>query len=146
DELVIGAIGRERRGDTFGREHTAADRVVYALDARHVDKARRATDQRAAGKGEPRHRLIAALSDGARTIGEPLAALEHRADRRMGLEALEFVEGREIRIVVVEMDDEADRDQIVVVVIEERAAAGPGAERPSEGMLDQPLVVLGRID
>jgi hypothetical protein len=42
----------------------------------------------------------------------------------MGLEALEFLERRQIRIVVVEMHDEADRHQIVVVVIEERAAAG----------------------
>ena len=64
----------------------------------------------------------------------------------MGLEALEFVERRQIRIVVIEMHDEADRHQIVVVVIEERAAAGRIVQRPAERMLDQALLVLGRID
>ena len=130
----------------FGGEHAAAHRVVHALDARHVDEARRAADQRAAGKAQPRHRLIAALGDGARAIGKPLAAFEQRADRRMGLEALEFVERRQIRIVVIEMHDEADRHQIVVVVIEERAAAGRIVQRPAERMLDQALLVLGGID
>ena len=108
----------------LGGQHAAAYRVVDALDARHVDKPGRATDQRAARKGQPRHRLVAALGDGARAIGEPLAALEHGADRRMGLEALELVERRQIRIVVVEMHDEADRDLVVIVMIEEGAAAG----------------------
>ena len=75
-------------------------------------------------KRQARHRLIAALGDGARAVGQPLAAFEQGADRGMGLEALEFVERRQIRIVVIEMHDETDRHQIVVVVIEERAAAG----------------------
>jgi len=42
----------------------------------------------------------------------------------MGLETLEFVEWRQIRIVVIEMHDETDGHQIVVVVVQERAAAG----------------------
>ena len=58
---------------------------------------------------------------------------------RMRLEALEFLERRQIRVGVVEMQDEADRHQIVVEVIEERAAAGGIVERPAEGMLHQPL-------
>src|SRR5262249_47907368 len=53
---------------------------------------------------------------------------------------------RQIRIVVVEMHDKADGDQVVVVVIEERAAAGPVAERPAKGMLYQAFLMLGRID
>ncbi len=64
----------------------------------------------------------------------------------MRLETLELVERRQVWIVVIEMHDKADRDQIVVVMIEERAAAGVGAERPAEGMLDQSLLVLGRFD
>ena len=68
----------------------------------------------------------------ARAVGEPLAALEGVAHQRMGLEALEFLERREIRIFVVEMHDEADRHQVVVEVIEERAAAGAVVERPAE--------------
>ena len=64
----------------------------------------------------------------------------------MGLEALELLERRQIRIFVIEMQHEADRHQIVVEVIEERAAAGFHVERPAEGMLHQPLAMLGRID
>jgi hypothetical protein len=44
------------------------------------------------------------------------------------------------------MHDEADGDQIVVVVIEERAAAGRIVQRPAERMLDQTFAVLGGID
>ncbi len=108
--LVIGAAGSERRRDMLGRQHARQHRVVRALDARHVDEAGRAADQRAAGEGQLRHRLVAALGDGARALGEPLAALEGVADQRMGLEALELLERRQIRVVVVEMHHEADRD------------------------------------
>ena len=54
----------------------------------------------------------------------------------MGLEALELVERRQIGIVVVEMHDEADNDLVVVVMVEERTAAGEIVERPAEGVLD----------
>ena len=49
----------------------------------------------------------------------------------MRLEALEFVVRRQMRILVVEVHDEADRDQIVAEVIDERAAAGARVERPA---------------
>ena len=103
----------------FGRQHAAADRIVHALDARHIDKARRAANQRAARERQARHRLIAALGDGARAVAEPLATLEQVADRGMGLEALELIERRQVWIVIIEMHDEADRHQIVVIVVEE---------------------------
>src|SRR5205085_4484306 len=60
------------------------------------------------------------------------------------LEALEFLERRQIGIGVVEMNDEADRNQVVVEVIEERAAAGGIIERPAERVLDQPRLMLVR--
>ena len=78
----------------------------------------------------------------ARAIGQALAAFERVADQRMGLEALEFLERRQIRIRVVEVHDEADRHQIVVEVIEERAAAGRIVERPAERVLHQPGLCL----
>ena len=146
DQFVIGTAGGERGRDLFGREHGAAHRVVHALDARHVDKAGRAADQRAARETQPRHRLVAALGDRARAIGEPLATLEQSADRRMGLEALEFIERRQIRIVVIEMHDKADRDLVVIVMIEEWAAAGRIVQRPAERVLDQALLVFCGID
>src|SRR6516165_1902793 len=64
----------------------------------------------------------------------------------MGLETLELIERREIGIIVIEMHDEADRDQVVVVMIKERAAACPVVQRPAEGVLDQAFLMPGRID
>ena len=63
----------------------------------------------------------------------------------MRLEALKLVERRKIRILVVEMDDEADRHQMIAEMIEERAAAGTVAERPADGVLHEPgLEILRR--
>ena len=58
------------------------------------------------------------------------------------LEALEFLEGRNVGVLVVEVQDEADRHLIVFQVIQERATAGVGLQRPSEGVLDQARPVL----
>ncbi len=54
----------------------------------------------------------------------------------MSLEALEFIERRQRRVRIIEVHDEADRDQPVVVMIKERAAARRAAERPAERVLD----------
>ena len=51
--------------------------------------------------------------------------------------ALEFFKWRQIRIGVGEPHDEADRDQIIFHVIQERAAVGVGFERPTGRMHDQ---------
>src|SRR4051812_22153283 len=55
----------------------------------------------------------------------------------MRLEALELVEGRQRRVLVVEMHDEADDRLSVLDVIEERSAAGARIERPSKRMLHE---------
>src|SRR5208283_5917595 len=60
----------------------------------------------------------------------------------MRLEALELVEGRQRRIVVVQMNDEADRNEVLVEVIEEGATAGLAVERPAEGVLHAACVML----
>ena len=80
----------------------------------------------------------------AGAVGDALAALEGVADGGMRLEALELVEGREVGVLVVEVDDEADRHQVVAEVVEERAAAGAVVERPAERVLHEPRPVLLR--
>src|SRR5690554_7703489 len=45
-KLVFLASRTQRRHDRFCREHPALHRGMRALDARHVDEAGRATDQR----------------------------------------------------------------------------------------------------
>src|SRR5262249_38354409 len=119
---------------------------MAALDARHVHETGGAADERAAGEREFRHRLQAAFGQRAGAIGEPPAALESRADRRVGLEPLEFLKWSKIGILVMEVDDKADRNKPVVEVIDKRAAARAVVERPAERMLYQPRAMLPRHD
>ena len=146
DQLVIGAAGRQRGIDVSGGLQRAGHRIVHALDARHVDEARGAADQRAAGEGQPRHRLVAAFGDRARAIGQALGAGKGVADLRVGLEALEFLERVDVGVFIVQMQHEADRDEVIVVVVQERAATGGIVERPAERVLHQTLLVPGGID
>src|SRR5262249_16672044 len=142
----MGTTSLERLRDMLGRQRAGEDRIVAAFDARHVHEPGRAADEGAAREGELRHRLTAAFGERTGTIGETLAPFEGRAHQRVGLEALKFLKRIEIRIGVVEVKHEADRHQIVVEVIEERAAAGSVVERPAEGVLHKTRPVLRRPD
>ena len=64
----------------------------------------------------------------------------------MRLEALHLVERTEMGILVVQPDDEADRDLIVVHVVEEGAAVSLAVQRPADGVQHQSGFVLGRLD
>jgi hypothetical protein len=64
----------------------------------------------------------------------------------MQLESLEFVVRRKVRIRVVQMHDETDGDEVVVEVVNERAATGCRIERPPLAVHDEPLAVLLRLD
>src|SRR5262245_750523 len=55
----------------------------------------------------------------------------------MGLEALELLEWVQIGICIVEVNDKADRHQIVAEMIEKRSTAGAAIERPAERVLYQ---------
>ncbi len=137
-DRLIGRVGRE-----YPRLHG----VVRALDARHVDEAGRAADQGAPREDQTRHGLETALVDGAGAVRDPRAAFEVLADHRMVLQALELVVGRQVRVLVVEVDDEAHGDIVVAEMIEERPAAGLVTERPAQRMLDQarPMLVVGDL-
>ena len=98
------------------------------------------------GNAELRHRLQSAFVDRARAVAEPLAALERRADGRMRLEALELVVRRQVRVLVVEMDDEADATRGA-----RRSGTGTSrrrcrVERPALAVEHEPLLVLVRRD
>ena len=64
----------------------------------------------------------------------------------MRLEALKFLVRREVRIFVVEMHYEADRNEPVVEMVEKRATASAVVERPTKRMLHQTGVMLVRGD
>ena len=104
---------------------------------RGVQEAGVAATSAPPGKTQFRQRLQAAVVDGARAIGKPLAAFDMLADGRMRLLALEFLERAQIRVGVVEADDEANRDQVVLQVIEEAAAIGVVLHRPADGVHDE---------
>src|SRR5262249_22932715 len=145
-KLVADAALAERRRHMLGSQHPGQDRVVRALDARQVDEAGCAADQRPTRKSKLRHRLPASLRDGARPIGDALAALESRPDQRVLLEALKLLERRNVGIAIIQMHHETDDDLPVLEVIEKRAAAGLVAERPAEAVLHQPGAMLFRRD
>jgi hypothetical protein len=85
----------------LGRQHAALHRVVAALDPRDVQEAGAVAEQYAAWEIQLRQRLQPALGDCARAVGDALAALEMLRDLRMVLEALELVEWRKPRVLVV---------------------------------------------
>ncbi len=124
-------------GEVLGREHAAADRLVHALDLRHVQRARRVADQQQSRRLHARQRLPAAGGDRACAVGEDFAALEQGPDARVVLELLEGLEGLEARVLVVEPGDVADVHAVAVEVIEEAAAVGLRVDRPADRVLDE---------
>src|SRR3546814_8958160 len=68
------------------------------------------------------------------------------ADRRMGLVALELAERIQVGILVVEADDKADGNRIVLQMVHKRPAIGSGIQRPAGGMHDEPLLVFRGVD
>ncbi len=91
---------------------------MAALDLGHIEEAGGVTDQRATWKIEARDRLKAALVESPGAIGDPSAAFEKGADRRMRLEALKFLERVEKRVSIIEPDHKPDRHLPIFEVIE----------------------------
>ena len=145
-QLRAGIAAAERLENRLGRDHPALHRGMGALDLGHVQEARLAADEDPAREGEPRDRLEPALVDGAGAIGDPAPAGECGANRRVRLEALELLEGRQVRVRVVEPDHEPHCDLVVLEMVEERAAVSVGPERPAERMHHAARTVVGGID
>ena len=60
---------------------------------------------------------------------------------------MEFLEGRQPRVIVAEVGNQADCDLVVFQVVEEGATEGAiFRERPAGSMNDLTLLVLGGID
>ena len=145
-EFIAATPLADRLGDGVGGGDAGEHRIVAPLDARHIDHAGGTAEQRAPREDEFGQRLEATLGDRARAVGDPLAALEGWRDRGVGLEALELVVGRQVRVLVVEVDHEADGNEVVAVVVEERPATRRTIEGPAEAVLHQPRLVLLRRD
>ncbi len=138
---IAGAHRVERR---LGRQHAAAHRQVDALEAHRVHEVRRVADDQRAIDEQVRLRVPAAFGQRLRAVAHDLAALEDAADERMPLEMLERRVRIEQRILVVETDDEADRDAAVAHRIQPAAAelflTQRIAERVDDGAGLQPIL------
>jgi len=112
------------------------DRVVNALQRRHVDETDAVAAQQQPRRMEPlRERDEPALRDRLRAPLHALAALEDPADARMRLQLLQARRAPTARRRGSRGDDHADRDQVVAHRIDERAAelaiAAPRPQRPA---------------
>lgn len=135
-ELIVLATFIDGGIDLLRGDATAFDGIMAAFDSWHVDEARGASDQDAAGEGEIGDGLVSAFGDSARAIGDTVGAVEEIANEGMGFEALELAIGREVGVTIIEMDDEAEGEFIVMVMIGKAAAAGFSIEGPTEAMED----------
>ena len=143
----------ERGVDLLRRQHPRLDRVVDALQRRQVDHAGRVAGEHGARHRELRHRPVAAGRDRLGAPADPLAALEDLAHHRVGLELLQEVVGRAGRVGVVEVEHEADRDQVLAGLLVDHRV-DPGAadlvvlggdlQRPAGDRVDHPVERLGR--
>src|SRR5438876_439477 len=133
-------IGDKDRGQSVERD--------LAIRLRVLDRCRIGclVELQMIGMMMHRPRRVAAKDVGVeRRIGKP-AALEDRANRRMGLETLELLERAEEGVAIIEPDDEADGDLIVLEMIEKRAAIGRFVQRPSDRVGDETWPMLRRLD
>src|SRR5262245_57385307 len=119
---------------------------MRALDLGYVEKARGVADDRATGEDQLRDRLETALVQGSRAVGDPPSADEMLADEGFGLESLQFIERRKVRIPVVQPDHESDCNLVVLQMVKERAAIGADIERPADGMDDEAGPMTPRLD
>ncbi|KAG1252012.1 hypothetical protein G6F68_011992 [Rhizopus microsporus] len=145
-QFIVLAIGSQGVEGRIGAQHAGLDRGVAALDAADVEVAGLAADQCATGEHRLRQRHQATGGDGARAVTDAGATFQVLADGRVGLEALEFLERAQPRVLVVQADHVADGNLAAVSVVQERAAIGVVVQRPAGGVHHQARLMLGRVD
>src|SRR5437899_8839857 len=119
--------------------------MLTAFYARDIHEARGAADERATRERKFGNGLQSAFRDRARTIANAFSPLQKLLDNRVVFDALQFVEGRNIGIGIVEVDDEADRAQVLAPVVHEEATTRAIVERPPHRVQHKaPSVPLSR--
>ncbi len=108
-----------------------------ALERRNIDESGCITGDHQAvtvatlGQGQP-----ATLGDRLGAPLEELAASQDLCDQRVPLESLQKQVDIEIGVLVIEADDQSERNLIFAVRVNETAAEGIGREWPAEGVDD----------
>ena len=124
------------RDDVLRGQHAATQCLMRALDLGQVQGAGAIADQDRAGHLAFGQRLIAAGCDRARAIRDDAAALKQWLDFRMVLDLLKQLEWLQLAVFVVESDDIADGDTVLVEVIQKQTAIGGIVGRPAESVHD----------
>ena len=145
-EFVVATVVHDGVECSLGSQHAGLDGGMAALDAAGVEVARFAADQRAAREHRLGQAQNAAGRDGPRAITDALAAFEEFADFRVQLPALKLLERAKPGVAVVQADDEAERDLVLVQVVQKRAPIRRHVQRPAGGVHHQAGLVLGRVD
>ena len=84
--------------------------------------------------------------DRSGTVANSLATLEISPNLRMCLPALELVECRQVRVPVVERNNQAKVDLVIRRVIKEAAALGTVVQRPTRRVDNKPFFVTLRFN
>src|SRR5450759_986989 len=141
----FGSLLRQRVVHGLGRGHARLHRGMDALDLGYVEEPRGIADEHASGEGELGQGLESALGNRARAVGNAPAVFEKASNRRVRLEALEFVERTDPGIFVIQADDKTNRHLVVIQMVEEGAAVGAPVHGPAGGVDDQARLVALRL-
>lgn len=123
-----GSVGR------LGSEHSRLHGSVGTLDLDQVQESSGASNQGTSGEVQLGNRLKTSLVNGTGTIGQALASLQKILDVGMVLPALELLVGVEVRVLIVETDDETQAEHIFAHVVNKRSSVGRVVDGPAHGV------------
>mmetsp|Transcript_16714 Transcript_16714/g.25765 ORF Transcript_16714/g.25765 Transcript_16714/m.25765 type:complete len:255 (-) Transcript_16714:314-1078(-) len=135
--------------DRFSGHHTRLHGVMSSLDFGHIEEASRAASEHTSGEVQLRDCVVTAFVKDSCSVRDTLTAFEDLGQLGMGLQALELLIRVEIRVLVVQTDDESEVNEIGLGVIHETSGVHILAQRPADSMLDEPRlemrVVIGNL-
>src|SRR5215472_3370262 len=108
------------------------------LELERVERSGRVADKHDAVRIRPRHRPPTAFWNRLRAVADHRSAVDELSNARVHLESLELGVRLELRILIVEADDEADIPDVVLHRIDEAAPEGRVVERSAERVDDLP--------
>ncbi len=143
--LGLGTFG-ESLNDTLGSGDTGLHGVVSTLDLGHVEETGSTAEQSTTGEVKLGDGLVSTFIEGPGSVGKALTALEEILEEGVVLHALELPERAEVRVRVVETNNETDRDHVVFHVVAPGSTVGRGIERPTHGVCNETSLVLLGLD
>ena len=107
------------------------------LQPLRIQQASGIADDQSAIHVRPRHRIPPAVRNRLRAISNQLATFDNFLYVRVRLELLKSFVRIELRIVVFERDDHAERNAVLLQTVDPAAPVHARIERPTERMADK---------